>query len=146
MAKASHSAGSAGRGGVLLLERLVAPVVGRVGGEVRAAGGLGHAVGQHAVDRHARERVALVGQRAVVHDALGGHEAALGGAEEERVEEGVGAEDLAVAGGVGPVGVDDGRIEVEGRHGHQLDVGVGGVGEVRAAGAVGGAHQLAGRG
>ena len=84
----------------------------------------------------------VVGQRAVLHDGLGGHEAALGGAEEERVEEGVGAQHLAVAGGVGPVGVDDGGIEVEGRHGDQLDVGVGRVGQVGVAGAVGGAHQL----
>ena len=61
---------------------------------------------------------------------LGGHEAALGRAEEELVEEGVGAQHLAVAGGVGPVGVDDGGIEVEGRHGDQLDVGVGRVGQV----------------
>ena len=53
----------------------------------------------------------------------------------------VGAEHLPVAGGVGPVGVDDGGIEVEGGHGHQLDVGVGRVGEVRVPGAVGGAHQ-----
>ena len=78
---------------------------------------------------------------AVVDDGLGRHEAALGRPEEERVEEGVGAQDLAVAGGVGPVGVDDGGIEVEGRHGDQLHVGVGRVGQVGAVGAVGGAHQ-----
>ena len=134
--------GVGGRGRVLLLELLVAPVVGRVGGEVGAAGGRGHPVDQHAMDGHRREGMTLVRQRAVLHQGLGGHEAAVGGAEEERVEEGVGAEHLAVAGGVGPVGVDDGGIEVEGRHGDQLDVGVGGIGEVRAVGTVGGAHQL----
>src|ERR1700685_3729305 len=41
--------GVGGRGGVLLLECLVAPVVGRVGGEVRATRRLGHAVDQQAV-------------------------------------------------------------------------------------------------
>ena len=78
----------------------------------------------------------------LLDDRLGRHEAALGRPEEERVEERIGPEHLAVAGGVGPIGVDDGGIEMEGRHGDQLDVGVGRVGEVRAVGAVGGAHQL----
>ena len=78
---------------------------------------------------------------AVLDDALGRDEAALGGAEEQRVEERVGAQHLTVAGAVGPVGVDDGRIEMEGRHGNQLEVGVGRVGEVRVPGAVRGADE-----
>ena len=93
------------------------------------------------MDGHRGERTGLVGERAVLHDALRGHEAALGGAEEQRVEERVGAQHLPVAGAVGPVGVDDGGIEVQGRHGHQLDVDVGRVAQVGAAGAVGRAHE-----
>ena len=77
----------------------------------------------------------------VLDDALRCHEAAVGGAQEQRVEEHVGAQHLPVAGAVGPVGVDDGGIEVQGRHGHQLDVGVGRLAQVGAAGAVGRAHE-----
>ncbi len=79
-----------------------------------------------------------LGERALRHDALGGDEAPLGGAQEEGVEEGVGAEDLRVASAVGAIGVDDRRVEAEGRHGDQLDVGIVGVGEVGTSGAVGG--------
>ena len=76
-----------------------------------------------------------------VHHALRRDEAAIGRPEEQRVEEGVGPEDLPVAGGVGPVGVDERRIEVERRHGHQLDVRVGRVVHEGTVGPVGGAHQ-----
>ena len=64
-----------------------------------------------------------------------------GRAEEQRVEEGIGAEDLPVPGGVGPVDVDDGGIELEGGHGDQLDVGVVRIRHERAFGSVGGADQ-----
>ncbi len=51
---------------------------------------------------------------------LGRDEAAGRRAQEEFVEEGVGPEDLAVAVGVGPVQVDEGGVEGERRHGHEL--------------------------
>src|SRR5271163_3394831 len=82
----------AGRGGVLLLERLVAPVVGWIGGEVRTAGCLCHPVSQQTVDDYRTERT-LVGEGAVVHNALRRDKPAIGRPEEQGVEEGIGPED-----------------------------------------------------
>ena len=65
-----------GAGGVLLLERFVARVVGDALGEVRAVRRLDHAVGHQAVDPQ-RLRRALLQEVVGVDDALDRHEAAL---------------------------------------------------------------------
>ena len=115
----AHASGDLAADGVLLLERLVARVVGIAGGEVGAVGRLDHAVDEQPADEQ-RLRRALLGEVLGGHDPLGGQEAPLGGAEEEVVHVRVGAEVLAVAARVGPVHVHEGGVHRQGGHGHQL--------------------------
>src|SRR5262249_24682345 len=108
------------RGGrVLGLERLVAAVVGRALGEVRAARRLDDAVDHPAVDAQRQERT-LAQQVLARDDALAGDEAALRRAEQDVVEVEVGAEELRVAARVGSVHVHD--REVDGDRGHREEL------------------------
>ena len=76
---------------------------------------------------HAADQVALEGvvpgllrrQLETLLDALGGDEAALGGARKQMVEIGVATLNQGVAQTVGNVDVHEGGVEAERRHGHQ---------------------------
>ncbi len=131
-----------GGGGVFLLERLVAPVVGRIGGEVRPAGTLDHPVGHHAVD-HDRADRSLVGLVNVPFSTIRSvvmkrRSAAPRNSGSKKAS---GASTCPLPAASAPVGVDEGGIEMEGRHGHQGHVGVGLVVQVGVATAVGGVDQ-----